>query len=380
MKALIYIPNTIDSVDINHKFVSTLGRCLGTMADINVQKRLSSPITDYSVVHIVGAWQFNAAQMLFKAKRNNIPTVVSPLGGLEPWIIKKHNSDKILKTVEYERKMIEEASAIHLCSDLELCAFKKLKWNNRTHIINNSIITNVITDMEMAQKMLCLYQKVIDSNCYSMINEDVKNAIGYILHAGIDPEDVKDLAFKQNAVSSLSKLTLENWRHIFIYANNEGIIDILNKGINTIQFNAPKIDVDSIDIFPKEYPVSNISIKKDEIMSKNILQKSKMEDIARDNEQIEKSLCILFFNIKYEIYHHNLSMFHLIELYENIKFNNYDENRLAEMLKQIGIFKFASRLVFILNDVLGLSEGFMPIYGIDDKITDKIRMRITKLQ
>lgn len=380
MKILIYISKETDSVDINHKFVSTLSRCLEPLAEVHVTSRLSSPITDYSVVHILGAWQYSGARLLQKAMNHCIPTVFSPLGGLEPWIMKRHCATKKLMSVGYQRKMAESASAVHLCNKMESDSFDKLNWNKRAQVVTNSVITNQIADEVMAKQMMRLYQKVIDSNCYSQIGEDVEDAIGYLLLAGIDTAEAKDTSFRQKATACLDHMEGDDWRHIYLYASDEGILERIIHGIGVLKYDAPRVDVSVIDRFPVVHPVLKTPIVKDKILSKNILLLSKVEDIESAKHQCEKDICTMIINIKYEVNQRDMSMLHLSELYEIIKFNNYDEDRLADMLKRVGIYKFASRLIFILQDVIGLTEGFMPIEGKDDKSTDELRRIITKLK
>ena len=50
------------------------------------------------------------------------------------------------------------------------------------------------------------------------------------------------------------------------------------------------------------------------------------------------------------------------------------------MLRHLRMQKFASRLLFVMKDILGLTEGFMPLEATDDKATDRLRKAITKLK
>jgi hypothetical protein len=116
------------------------------------------------------------------------------------------------------------------------------------------------------------------------------------------------------------------------------------------------------------------------LYSKSRILGRKIDDLTSDQGDEEKQICIMIHNIKFEIRKGVVSFRHLIDLYKAIKFKDYDEDKLADILKQTHIFKFASRIVFILKDVIGLTEGYMPIPATDDKTTDKLRKIITKLK
>ena len=85
-------------------------------------------------------------------------------------------------------------------------------------------------------------------------------------------------------------------------------------------------------------------------------------------------------NIRSMLRQKTISMRHLLDFYREIRYQSYDEEELSLMLKQLGYYKFASRLIFILQDVIGLTEGFTPIEPTDDHETDQLRKKITKLQ
>jgi len=380
MRILIFIPKRMYGVDTNQKFVSTLSHCLSTMADVDVKNQIPSSLKDYSLIHVIGCWNHRIARAISKAKKQNIPTVITPLGSLEPWIIKKHRTEKILTHLHSRHKMIKNASAVHLCGDMEYKSFKTLDWNRCLQIIRNSLLTNEITDMDMAQQMMSLYQKTLDSNCYSKIGDDVEDAINYMLLAGIDFESFQTSMVKKDVNQALKSLTDDDWRHIFIYASDEGILSQIKKGLENVQFKSPDIVIDSIERFSPVFDINIEPLESTRLYSKSRILGRKIDDLTSDQGDEEKQICIMIHNIKFEIRKGVVSFRHLIDLYKAIKFKDYDEDKLADILKQTHIFKFASRIVFILKDVIGLTEGYMPIPATDDKTTDKLRKIITKLK
>ena len=76
--------------------------------------------------------------------------------------------------------------------------------------------------------------------------------------------------------------------------------------------------------------------------------------------------------------HKALCRKHLAELYAKIRFNDYNEHILVEMLKRMNIKKSAARLMQIMNETMGLEMGFMPMEPLDDKKTNIIRNTLFK--
>ena len=70
---------------------------------------------------------------------------------------------------------------------------------------------------------------------------------------------------------------------------------------------------------------------------------------------------------------------HLVELFKSIRYSDYDEDMVQRMFKQLGIRKFAARMLQVMKETYHLEEGFMPIFPINDHKTDEIRKQLFKL-
>lgn len=66
-------------------------------------------------------------------------------------------------------------------------------------------------------------------------------------------------------------------------------------------------------------------------------------------------------------------MLHLCNLHTLIKYNDYDEDQLKDILKRMQLYKFSRRMIKILEEFTQLEEGFMPLIPLDDKHTKQIR-------
>ena len=389
MKILVFISKEADRTPLYHDTALTLCRQLSARAEVELTSSFKGDLSAYDVAHVMGSWSMSAARLLLRATRKQVPTVFSPLGGLEPWMIRKHATEKWAKRLVYQRRMVQQASAVHLLGKMELKSFQQLQWNERYQVIKNCLLTGEITAEEMASQMLALYQKVIDSNCYSMIREPQQDALASLLLAGIDRESwqwrnendrKKEDKKNHEWVDCLRKLQPNDWRHLFIYAFNEGILVDIRHGIEAAKQPMPAIDVASIGRFPVPYPVNKEELESETLISKNPILKNKLHEVATEKLQEEKKICVMVLNIRSMLRQKTLSMRHLLDFYREIRYQSYDEEELSLMLKQLGYYKFASRLIFILQDVIGLTEGFTPIEPTDDHETDQLRKKITKLQ
>ena len=67
-----------------------------------------------------------------------------------------------------------------------------------------------------------------------------------------------------------------------------------------------------------------------------------------------------------------MSMRHLAELYDEVKYVDYDETRFVEITKEMKLNKFLRRLLQVMADEAYLEEGFMPDKPLDDSSSRKI--------
>ena len=78
-------------------------------------------------------------------------------------------------------------------------------------------------------------------------------------------------------------------------------------------------------------------------------------------------------NIRYHLRANTLSMRHIADLYDVIRYEDYDEDRLVKVLKRVRTNKLATRLLQLETEYLYLTEGFLPLPPLDDNGTQAIR-------
>ncbi len=95
------------------------------------------------------------------------------------------------------------------------------------------------------------------------------------------------------------------------------------------------------------------------------------------NDDTIKTICFKLLYIKHLLRRGNLPRHLLQDLADYLTLNNYDEDKMSTTLKRAGIIRFASRMMYVLNNNSTLTEGFMPIAATDDKRAKHIESLIT---
>lgn len=381
MNILLYIPQSAFAIDSNRELVTALDNCLNESCHCEIAHQYQPKMLDgVSLLHVFGCWNHEAAKVLSKATKAGVPTVYSPLGGLEPWTMKGKNAKRKLQATTYQRSMTRQASAVHVGGRFEQEMFNRLKWNNRIAVIKNPAFTSLVSPEDMTAQMTVLYQKVFDSNVYMLMSEKAARALSHMIHAAINPAITNMPKAMDEARSEIQDIDNTDWRNICLYAHDEHITDYLEKGANAMQYQNDIIVVEEESRFLEKSGYAEGDIKSDEVLSSNIMLKSKVEDLATDDEQAEFELCMAILNIRHEITHNTLPLRHVVNLAEKLLNTDYDEDLLSTMLSTTGALTFMARLEGAMETVTQLTEGFMPIKPIYDKQTNDITAKITKLK
>lgn len=361
------------------EFVATLANDLSTSFEVvavhSAKEMGDHPLNEFQLVHVFGCWNTAATALLLRAESKNIPTVLSPLGGLQPWHIRQHQQQWQRRR---QRQTAEKASAVHVCGQLERDTFEKLGWNKKVVTIKNPIFTSLISHDECARQFVSLYRKVIDSNAARLLREKSRQAMGQLLQLGIDDFVLHNTERIDNLKALLPTLTEEDWRLMTLYAADEHVLGPMGLGLQRVGYPLPELNVNEIDRFPSEAKYVEGHLKADALLSRNLLMKSRLHDYVYEKEKSERKLAIMIANLRYEMEHQSAPLLHLLDLYEALRFEDVDEDRLVEILKIIAIEGFAAHIMGVTHRVLGLTEGFMPMSPKDDKETDLMVRFITK--
>lgn len=379
LKILIFVSPRADAVAVNHELTTGLAHSLSQRAEVDLRTSLhgigSEMLSNYDIIHIFGCWNTAVIQLQHTAYKLHIPTVYTLLGGLQPWNIKNRKP-----TCGYKRQKnaIQKASAIHLCSKLECDTFSSLGWNQRWMLVMNPVLTNQLTFAEMGDRMSLLYRKILDTQARLLLSPDSKQAVGDLLQLGTDRDVLIDQPRCASIKELLNKLTDTDWRRIMIYADDENIIEPIETAFERINFTPPEINTEAIDRFTihQSYPAG--MLQDDELCFKSTSLISKLESLLKDHEVNERKLCIELLNLKHETEHHTAPLLHLANIYATLRFCDMDEDRMNDIVNELGLADFASRLMTVMHDLLNLTEGFMPFRPKDDRATQQLKSNITK--
>lgn len=378
-KILYHVTPDTDASPIYHEMVSQLALGMQAQADVDLSAALDDhprlSLADYDLVHVFGCWNKVAANLMARAYREHVPTVFSPLGGLQPWVMKQRKSSLALSS---QREMTSRALAVHVCGKLEHDTFLSLKWNNRVALIKNPVLTSKVSFSEMASQMDALYQKVIDTFARLLLSDSSCRLIGELLVAGIDDTLLRDHKRVGVIRSGLSQLDEAEWRKIYLYASDECVLETLRQGLARLQMDAPDLPVDTIDRYPRHLHYTTDSLEGDKLLSRNPLTKSKLSDIIDTDEKKERRIIVRLLNLKYKMERNEAPLSHLADLYQSVRFVDADEDRLNEVARAMGVLEFAERLMAVLHHTFGLTEGFMPFRERADKASLAMVNHITK--
>ena len=317
----------------------------------------------------------------------------SPVSGLMPWNIHHHYlTEKYPSLVAYQQKAVAQADAIHVWSVMEMQEMRKQKWDERIQLVRNSTITGDFSPEQMAEQMVALYQKVIDSNTFRLMTDREKLAETLLLRKGLARDEFSGQLTAEDR-QLLASLNEDSWRKILIHAADEDIMPYVRHGAEELQLAGINTPTDGVKRFPQKLRKARGDLATTELISKNPITKSIIDNLRVDEKPspLEMEICMLIHNLYHTLAASKslaahpaassskakapavLSRRHLVQTYALLRFNDYDEDKLQRMLHRLKLDRFTSRLLTILDETFLMGEGFSPLPLIDDKTTAHLR-------
>ena len=310
----------------------------------------------YDVLHLHGCWRNSLRVMAAIARRQGTRVVVTPHGQLQPWVRGcRRWTEKIPKQLLYQRDIISRAYAVVIQGAMEQECMRKLGWNRRCVIIRNCLITDSITPLQMARRMAALYQQVMDSNPWQLMDDDSRRSLAHMLKAGI----TGDSRWLQGDDRSC-ELGIQ-WRPLMIYAHLELLKPTVERGISVLGLQAPDVDTERIATFLP-----------DGFSEPQSIERAIGMDYASENDR----LLATFRHLRKLIRARRLSMSHLVELDRELRQHDCDEQLLEETLQERHLLKPARRLMQLMSIYTGLTEGYMPVAPLADRSTRSLQRQI----
>ncbi len=334
-------------------------------------------LTDYhpDIVHIHTCWDYQAAAYAKRAEKQGCAVVFSPHWALdERSRTTEQKRTKQLKALLYQMKMVQRVDALLVTTERERQHILQLGWTKRIDVVADSVLNSQLSDDNMAQQTIAFYRKVLDTRYQFAMTAMEKDAIPSLLHAGLARETTHNL-LPSDQLLNLRSLNPEQWRRILLYADDEGIRDIVDNSISRLQLHAPAIDTAAIQRYILLSPKETESVDSKKLTGNQPLIRQRLNDNLKQEEALLKEIATMMANTRQVERKDTLSLRLLADLYTTIKYNDYDEDRLAELLRHMRIYRYSRRIIQLLADKIHLKEGFMPFPPLNDRRTKGIVRR-----
>ena len=292
------------------------------------------------IVHVHGCWRYNIVRQAMRAHRQGARIVMTPHNGLSPWIVSERRmTDKLSKTLLWQRRMVESAYVIIAPGPMESEALTQLGWNPRIETIRNAVVTNSITPEATRRHTLEVYRKVLDSNTIELMSDDSRRLMTMLLKAGITGD-------RRWVAGEAPDISETEWRRLLVYADHENVRTVIDRGTHVMGLRAPYIETAQIKSYlPTDYQLPKV-----------------------DNHTVE--------GIVSEMHHGPLTLRQIVELDRALRRPDADDERMVDELTEKRLIRYFRHVLQLLKEVTLLDEGFMPADAIDDKQTEKLRRQL----
>lgn len=302
----------------------------------------------YDILHLHGCWRNSSYRVVRQALRQGTRLVLSPHGHLEPWVISENYwNEKLPKRLLYQKRIVQQAYAVVIQGKMEQDSMRQLGWNPRTLIIRNALITQTTTPRDMASQHAQLYRKVLDSNPLALMDDDLRSLLRQVIKVGI----TGDQRWLTESLQGQPD-TAEKWRLLLCYAKQEQISNTIGRGLSVLRYEAPDVDAGQIEHFMPEGYQTPQSIE-------SVIGNS----FATENDR----LLATFRHLRKLVSRRQLAIMHLIELDKELRHHGCMEAELADTLEEQSLYKLARRLMGVMHELTGFTEGFMPVPPLYDR-------------
>lgn len=318
------------------------------------------------IIHIHACWDYLAAKRAQWAVKKGYAVVLSTHWGLnEPIRSNEQRIRKFIKQMMYQQKTVHQVDAMLVTNEKERQMALTLGWQKRIDVIPNSLLNSSISASEMAEQTILYYNKVLDTRYQVAMSSMENDAVYSLLHVGLARETTHNL-LPSDQLLNLRSLNPAQWRRILLYSDDENIREIIDNAISRLQLNAPNIETSTIQRFALVLPKERNPLNQQKIVGTKPLTRQRLNDNINSDETIVRTIAIMLANAHQLDRKQTLSMRHLADLYTMIKYNDYDEDRLAEVLRHMRLYRFSRRIIQLLVDKLHLEEGFRPFSPLAD--------------
>lgn len=351
MKIIHYIPRTDTTDSSATEYVNCLVRSTARVAEsyvitqkelgsgaILVRSRFLRKLKELrpDIVHVHAAWDSTAALIEHTARTHGFYTIVSVHGGLAPEVMEmaffKH---KLPRIIGYEFQMVRNCSAVVAISENDAKQVKQLGWKKRIITIPHPAL-KLTSDDETQELIMSIYRQVLDTNYMARITDEEIKFIQMCVCMALWPADTREKT--EIDTEGLS------FRRIYIYAHDNAITELMMNGAQMLGIQMPpRPDVTAMPRFKV---------------------KQKHNTDINSYQKLSEAISIVIPGAKIEIGRTpaGATTYRTIcDVFQALRFHDYDEDQFVEIIKKKGIGKFTARLLYQMQELFGLELGYMPI-------------------
>lgn len=342
------------------------------------------------IIHIHSFWDATSWLVSRWARKARIPVVVSVYRQLMDWnFTHRYALSKLPRYAAMQRAMLKDASAIHAVSGQEQERIRQAAWlpawKARTPLnVKTAVVAFAADDGggpdygRLAEEMRRLYRKVADSNPFLLMTagdrrmENDLLTLGASLAADVPAERIYlDLdGMKDRA----ARLTAEGWRLMQLHAADQGVLQPVAKAYASLEPDGGLLDVDAVDRFTQRVPP--VFLETMRTKDKTARMKQLADDYAQ--YETERKLCVMLVNMRRLLRRGQASRRNMTDLYLALRYEEYNDYVLENMLDEIGMLKFARRMLGVLHSGMNLEEGYMPFQMASGRKTKNILKTLFK--
>lgn len=343
------------------------------------------------IIHIHSLGGFDA-WMIFKfAQKERIPIVISPYKELMDWNFhNKYLRRKLPLLCFFQHDMLKEAAAILCVSEQEQEGIHTVSWcpglKAKDAINANSCLVQYAKETEsgvdtnrVVEQMGRFYRKVADSNPFMLMSGDDRKMESDLLALGVsliktDGNMDKIFLPVEDIKKRAEELSDEKWRLIQLHSESQGILQLVLRAMDILVPGKIHIDITAIERFGHHQEIAFLETTRAHIRVSRIRQLCD----TYSHDDVEKKICIMMLNLKYLADKNILTRKNIVDVYAVLRFETYNEYLLENMLDEIGMKKYAQRILKILQDSMGLEDGFAAMALRHDRTQRRIENNLFK--
>ena len=247
-------------------------------------------------------------------------------------------SPRLVVSPHGEETDTQQAYAVIARSPYEMTILK----TERKELVQNPLITRTISVQEAAEAIAAVYRRVMDSNPLELMDAATRRWLSLALKVGL-------LGDKRWVGNEPLPPSDPDFRHLYIYAEQEGVLDIVQRGLDLLGIDAPeKMPTDCYMphgyIIPKAMPGASIT------------------------------------ELLYDIERNGITLLRLTELTKALYDDNLDEEALMEQVEAEKLRPLTQSVLQVLSEQTLLTEGFMPCAPLNNSDTHRLRLQLEKRQ